>query len=138
MVNFWANVKSQTFHNKLLWLLLGNFWKKIGNFLTFHLVTLLSHVVWHTLVARMQSLPPFFVWYCPHIFLCSYVSLCSHASPSSSMWPDLAKISPLSQKFKWLWQFVKGLFSIWEIFSLLWQMSYATGLIFIVENGPIS
>ena len=40
MVIFWAKVKSITFNDKLLWLLFGNFWKKLGFFLIQRLVTL--------------------------------------------------------------------------------------------------
>ena len=41
------------------------------------------------------------------------------------------EISPLWNFLDVLWQFVKGIFTIWQI-------CYALGLIFIVANGQIS
>ena len=48
------------------------------------------------------------------------------------------KFSPLWLNCIGVWQFGKGLFSIWQIFEPTLQHSYAIGKIFIFVHGQIS
>ena len=47
------------------------------------------------------------------------------------------EISPLWQNFKSLPKMIDGLFSIWQILNLLWQILYAIGMIYAVVSGQI-
>ena len=53
------------------------------------------------------------------------------------MWPDSAKFATLAKFWRNL-AIVKGLFSIWQYYNLLCQISRAIGLIFIAVNGQKS
>ena len=54
-----------------------------------------------------------------------------------SVWPNLANFRHFGKILRVFGKFIDGIFPIWQMLSLLWQIGYIIGLIFIVAYGKI-